>query len=118
MSVVYKKGLALVTSCAADSIHSIQCMRPSKKSGHEEAELVTRSIGYARSKKEVITMVEAVLSSKGKANSVSSGWWESFIKRHLQLCIRKAEKVTYARLKATDPIVMDNPATLICLKGL
>ena len=79
----------------------------------EEAELVTflsgaASIGYARSKKEVITMVEAVLSSKGKANSVSSGWWESFIKRHLQLCIRKAEKVTYARLKATDPIVMDN----------
>ena len=79
---------------------------------NEEAELVTflsgaASIGYAHSKKEVITMVEAVLSSKGKANSVSSGWWESFIKRHPQLCIRKAEKVTYTRLKATDPIVMD-----------
>ena len=79
----------------------------------EEAELVrflsnAASIGYARSKKEVITIVETVLSSKGKTKSVSSGWWESFVKRHPQLCIRKAEKVTYARLQATDPIVLDS----------
>ena len=66
------------------------------------------SIGYAHSKKEVITIVETVLSSKGKTKSVSSGWWESFVKRHSQLCIRKAEKVTYARLQATDPLVLNS----------
>ena len=76
---------------------------------HEEAELVTflsgAGMGFARSKKEVICMVEAILVSKGSPiQHVSNGWWESFLKRHPQLCLRKAEKLSYARLKATDPV--------------
>ncbi len=79
---------------------------------HEEAELVTfvsgaASMGFARSKKELITVVEAVLTSKGTPKHVSNGWWNSFLRRHPQLCLRKAEKLSYARLKATDPIVME-----------
>ena len=80
---------------------------------HEDAELVTflsgaAGMGFARSKKEVICMVEATLVSKGSPiQHVSNGWWESFLKRHPQLCLRKAEKLSYARLKATDPVVLE-----------
>lgn len=82
-------------------------------SDSEEKELVrflsgAAGMGFARSKKEVFTIVEAVLASKGKAQSVSSGWWESFNRRHPHLSIRKAEKLSYARSQATDPIVLDN----------
>lgn len=78
----------------------------------EEAELVTflsgaAGMGFARSKKEVLLVVEAVLASKGNPKKVSNGWWESFVRRHPRLCLRKAEKLSYARLKATDPIVME-----------
>ena len=64
-------------------------------------------MGFARSKKEVICIVEEVLAAKGTPKKVSNGWWESFCGRHPQLCIRTAEKLSYARLKATDPVVLD-----------
>ena len=78
----------------------------------EETELVNflcgaASMGFARSKKEVICIVEEVLAAKGTPKKVSNGWWESFCGRHPQLCIRTAEKLSYARLKATDPVVLD-----------
>ena len=65
-------------------------------------------MGFTHSKKEVFTIVEAVLASKGKAQSVSSRWWESFTRRHPHHSIRKAEKLSNARSQATDPIVLDN----------
>ena len=63
----------------------------------EEAELVTflcnvATMGFARSKKEVIAVVEAILASKGNPKHVSNGWWESFLRRHPELTLRKAEK--------------------------
>ena len=36
------------------------------------------SIGFARSKKQVIALVNEIVQKKGKAGMVSSGWWESF----------------------------------------
>ena len=78
----------------------------------EEAELVNflcgaASMGFARSKKEVLCIVEEVLATKGNSRNVSNGWWEAFCKRHPQLCLRTAEKLSYARLKATDPVILD-----------
>ena len=77
----------------------------------EEEELFTflsgaASMGFAQSKK-VIHMVEAILSSKGIEKIVSNDWWESFLKCHPQLCLRKAEELSYARSKSTDPIVLE-----------
>ena len=54
----------------------------------EEKELTTflcraAAIGYGRMRSEVIAIVERILSSRGIYKKVSSGWWESFVKRNL-----------------------------------
>jgi len=65
------------------------------------------SIGCAKTKKDVISIVEAVLMSKGKEVHISNGWWESFRRRHPNFTLRTAEKLTYARLVVTDEIIMN-----------
>ena len=49
----------------------------------EEAEVVQflsrcASIGYGKSRKEVLSLVQSVLDSKGVQKTVTNGWWESF----------------------------------------
>ena len=78
----------------------------------EEEELVSflfgcASVGYAKTRKEVIAIVEEFLAQKGTFVNVSNGWWESFRKRHPTLTLRTAEKFSYARSVATDPVIID-----------
>ena len=50
------------------------------------------SIGFARSKKQVIALVNEIVQKKGKVMavfSVSRGWWESFRKNTLILCLEQ-----------------------------
>ena len=50
------------------------------------------SIGYAKSKKEMLAIVDVIIAKKqGKEMVVSKGYWESFRHRHLQLTIRCTE---------------------------
>ena len=42
----------------------------------------TAAIGYPKSHKDVMALVQRVLDSKGLGKSLTSGWWESFIHRH------------------------------------
>ncbi len=82
-------------------------------SDQEEKELAgflagAARMGYARSKREVLGMVEKIVHLKGIEAEVSNGWWESFQKRHPLLTLRSAEKLSYARLVATDPYVIKN----------
>ncbi len=78
-------------------------------SDEEETQLVhilcnAASLGYARTKKEVLVIVEELVSAKGRqAVHVSNDWWESFRRRHPILSLRGAEKLLYARLVATNP---------------
>lgn len=65
------------------------------------------SIGCAKSKKEIVSVVEAVLQSKGKQINISNGWWESFRRRHPNFTLRTAEKLSYARLVVTNRDIMD-----------
>ena len=53
-------------------------------------------IGYAKTKKEILAIVEATLASKGKHVSLSNGWWDSFRERHSYLTLRP-KPVTYAK---------------------
>ena len=74
----------------------------------EENELVkflTRcgSIGYGKSRKEVMALVECILQSKNLSRHVSSGWWESFCRRHPNLSLRTAAPLSLARSHASDP---------------
>ena len=92
---------------------------PGKKSGpepylneKEEAELVTfllrlSSIGYGRTRKDVLVLVEQVLQAKGQTKKVSQGWWEKFIKRHPELTLRTPAMLSSARANAPDRVALD-----------
>lgn len=74
----------------------------------EEEELVvflTRctTIGYGKSRKEVLALVQRVFESRGIEKFVSNGWWESFCHRHPSPTLRTAAPLSLARAKATDP---------------
>lgn len=75
-------------------------------SANEEEELVSfiencSDIGYSRSKKQIIALVQQVMNEKGRDVTVSLGWWASFSHRHPQLTLRKAEPVSVARALGT-----------------
>ena len=66
-------------------------------------------IGYARSKKQVLALVSAIVAEKRELDCeevvVTKGWWSSFQKRHPQLSLRSGEQLSYARAVAEDPEV-------------
>jgi len=79
----------------------------------EEEELVnflvgSASIGYARIRKQVIALVQSVMSRKGLDVVVSHGWWESFKRRHPNITVRTAEHLSYCRAVACSPEILDN----------
>ena len=71
----------------------------------EEGELLSRcaSIGYGKSRKEVLSLVQSVLDSKGVQKTVTNGWWESFCRRHPNLSLRSAAPLSLVRAQASDP---------------
>ncbi len=81
---------------------------PKYLSSGEELELVTflsqrDSIGYAKSRKEVLALVQWILDSKGIEQTVSNGWWESFCRRQPTLTLCTATPLSIAQAKASDP---------------
>ena len=87
---------------------------PSKYlSDNEEKELVNfligcSRIGYARTRKQVVALVEAAVTEKRGAQVIlSNGWWFGFSKRHPELTVRCAEKLAYCRAIATDQMVLN-----------
>ncbi|XP_019852802.1 PREDICTED: uncharacterized protein LOC109582507 isoform X4 [Amphimedon queenslandica] len=80
-------------------------------SDEEEKELVrfickAARMGYAKTRKEVMSIVEKVLSYKGRRVTLSNGWWVSFKQRYPSITLRTVEKLSYCRLIATDECVM------------
>ena len=78
----------------------------------EEAELVRfivrcSEIGYSRTKRDVICMVQRLCDHKGLQVQVSSGWWVGFQKRHPILTVRCAESIAHARVIASDSDVFE-----------
>ena len=76
----------------------------------EASELIKQSakIGAAKSKADVIAIVQKVVDKKGLKVKVTNGWWESFKRRHpKQVTLRMAEPISYARLVANNPEVID-----------
>ena len=92
---------------------------PGSKSGpatylttQEEKELVTflcrsAAIGYGRTRSEVIAIVERIISSRGVYKKVSSGWWESFVKRNPQIVLRSPAALSNVRAMASDRDSLD-----------
>ena len=87
---------------------------PGSKSGpkrhlndEEEEELVTflrrcASVGFSKSRKELLALVQAMAEHKGAQHTVTEGWWNSFIKRHPNITLRAPVPLSKARARATD----------------
>ena len=79
----------------------------------EEEELVSfilgcASIGYSKTIKEILVVVQRTLESRGAHKVVSYGWWESFRKRHPNLTLRVATSLSKARMLASNRMVLDH----------
>lgn len=78
----------------------------------EESELVNflvgcASVGYAKSKQQVIMLVRSIVESKGiKSALVTDGWWTSFKHRHGQLTVQTAESLSYVRAVSSSPQII------------
>ena len=78
----------------------------------EEDELATflvevAKIGYPHTRKQIIAKVQEMVNSKGRNTVVTSGWWQSFRKRHEDLTLKSAIPLSCSRAKATDQQVLD-----------
>ena len=78
----------------------------------EESELVNflcccTEIGYARTRLQVLALVQQVIKDKGLDVKVTSGWWDSFRRRHPEVKLQTAECVAYVRLVSSSPAILD-----------
>ena len=83
-------------------------------SDNEEAELVRfllgcAKVGYAHTRKQIITIVQRYLQDKkGLTVNLSNGWWQKFRLRHEELTVRTAERLAYCRAVATDQAILNS----------
>lgn len=91
---------------------------PGSRSGHlkylndaEEAELYRflvrcAAVGYPRSRKDVIAVVQRACDSKGMDVHITHGWWESYCRRFPDLRSRTVASLSSCRAMASDPEVI------------
>ena len=64
------------------------------------------SVGFARSRQQVLELVQELVNRKGYAVRVSHGWWDSYRRRHPNLTLSTASPLSYARVMGSDPTVI------------
>jgi len=92
--------------------------RPTILSSTEEKEeqdlvqflLSSAEIGYARTRSEVISIVERMLSARDDhaKQTVMIGWWNKFCKRHPELVLRTPATLLLSRASASIKECIDN----------
>lgn len=93
---------------------------PGTKSGphsylttEEEEELATfvtrcATIGYGKTRKDVLALVQRICASRGLCVTVSSGWWDSFVQRYPNLTLRAPAPLSHARSNASSYDVVES----------
>ena len=64
-------------------------------------------IGYWKTWLQVLALVQQVVNDKGLDVKVTSGWWESFRRRHPEVKLQTAERVAYVRLVSSSSAILD-----------
>lgn len=64
------------------------------------------SLGFARSRPQVIQLVQEVVHRHGCDVKVTHGWWESFRRRQPNLRLRTVSPLSYVRLVCSDPSII------------
>ena len=65
------------------------------------------SIGYAKSRKDVLAIAQQIVSIRKPGVEITKGWWDSFRRRHPEVTLRQAEPLSYARAAANNPKVIE-----------
>ena len=86
---------------------------PKVLTDREEDELVQflldcASIGYGKTRKDVMNLVDQFLVYREVNKPVSNGWWSSFSKRHPDVVLRQPASLSRARYLATNQSMLDN----------
>ena len=87
--------------------------RPTILSSTEERDLVqfllsSAKIGYARTRSELISIVERMLSVRDDHQTVMIGWWNKFCKCHPELVLRTPASLSLSRASASIKECIDN----------
>ena len=64
------------------------------------------AVGYAKTRKQVLALVQRINESKG-IYQITHGWWASFCQRHPNLTLRIAAPLSQARAIATDSVMFE-----------
>ena len=88
-------------------LHGAKSGRSKYLSDEEEDILVKfllkcASIGYPRSRKEVIALVQRFCDSRDTNVQVTHGWWEKYCLRHPEISLRTTSALSYARAKGQN----------------
>ena len=70
--------------------------------------LKSASIGYAKTRREVLAMVNRLLLGRGVDKNLTTGWWTRFIKRHPSITLRTPASVSVARIKGSSLEAINN----------
>ncbi|XP_065893476.1 uncharacterized protein [Dysidea avara] len=78
----------------------------------EEAELVAfvrrcSAIGYPKTRKDMIELVQRIAESRGVDRQISNGWWEKFCTQNPSITLRASVPLSKARAEATDSEIID-----------
>ena len=78
----------------------------------EEVELVAfvrrcSAIGYPKTRKDMIELVQRIAESRGVDRQISNGWWEKFCTRNPSITLRASVPLSKARAEATDSEIID-----------
>ena len=98
--------------CHGKVLPGVKSGRPTLLSSFEEQDLVqfllsSARIGCARTRIEVISIVERMLSYRGGKESVTVGWWDKFSKRHPELALRTPATLSMFRASASTKDCID-----------
>ncbi len=70
----------------------------------------TAQVGYGKTRKQVIAIVDNVIREKGRMpqnqKKVSSGWWRRFMQRHSELSLRRGDSTAHVRMDCTSRAVL------------
>ncbi len=95
-------------------------VKPGAKSGPksyltpvEEEEMVNflsgmSSLGYSRTVKQIIELVQAAVDKKQLGVTVSPSWWKSFRSRHKDMVLRNPETLTHCRILGASEAMIEN----------
>ena len=66
------------------------------------------SIGYPKTVRDILAIVQSILASRGVHKTVTYGWWEAFRRRHPNLALRVPSTLSKARALASSRTVIDH----------